>query len=114
MSDGPSLMATDKQAASLTRALIPDIVGVRVRPEMARQSIYVEVHLWARAIAPPRSCSYEAATIGKKKFPHALGTGAAGLWFQIPAPQSSTKLQAASRKFQAPSLSYKLKKYFRT
>ena len=42
---------------SLTRALDWDIVGVRVRPEMARQSIYVEVHLWARAIAPPRSCS---------------------------------------------------------
>ena len=49
---------------------------------MARQSIYVEVHLWARAIAPPRSCSNEAATLGMKKVPHALGTGAVGLWSQ--------------------------------
>ena len=108
MSDGPSLMGTDKQATSLTGAQDWDIIGVRVRPEMARQSIYVEVHLWARAIAPPRSCSYEAATIGKKKFPHALGTGAAGLWFQIPAPQSSTKLQATSIKPKLQASSCKL------
>ena len=94
----------------MTRALDWDIVGVRVKSEMAWQSIYVKVHLWASAIAPPRSCSYEAATIGKKKFPHALGTGAAGLWFQIPTTQSSTKrfkLQAASIKPQAASLKLK-------
>ena len=80
MSNGPSLMGTDKQATSLTGAQDWDIIGARVRPEMARQSIYVEVHLWARAIAPPRSCSNEAATLGMKKVPHALGTGAVGLW----------------------------------
>ena len=105
----------EPQASSLTRALGWDIIGSRVTSEMVWQSIYVKVHLWARAIAPPRSCSYEAATIGKKKFPHALGTGAAGLWFQIPAPQSSyepkpqassqsSKHQAASFKPQAASL----------
>ena len=54
---GPQASSIKLLRRSLTRALIPDIVGVRVRPEMARQSIYVEVHLWARAIAPPRSCS---------------------------------------------------------
>ena len=94
----------------MTRALIPDIVGVRVRPEMARQSIYVKAQLWARAIAPPRSCSNEAATLGMKKVPHALGTGVAGLWSQtleirdasIKPQATSLKLKATSRKLPDP------------
>ena len=77
---------------------------------MARQSIYVEVHLWARAIAPPRSCSNEAATLGMKKVPHALGTGVAGLWSHtleirdasIKPQATSLKLKATSRKLPDP------------
>jgi len=84
----------------LTGAGIPDIVGVRVRPEMVRQSIYVEVHLWARAIAPPRSCRESSINIRVTAL-----AGTAGLWSVEPVREGS------SVKLQAPSLSYKLKSF---